>query len=195
MLVDGGREAELPGTWSSSLELLVRRIAPRLPGLAFVEVRYRFRSWRRFDECVEDAREALEHVGEVPVALVGFSMGGAVSVRVADDPRVDVVLGVCPWLPDRLDVSPLRGKRLAVVHGSLDRALPGVPGVSPALSRRGFERALGAGASGDYLTVRGGLHALALRPGRRLVPLPRASRYVAFVYEELARFAGSARGS
>jgi pimeloyl-ACP methyl ester carboxylesterase len=191
VLVNGGREAELPGTWSASLELLVRRVAPSLPSLAFVEVKYRTRSWRRFDECVEDAREALERVGDVPVALVGFSMGGAVAVRAAADPRVRTVLGVCPWLPDRLDVSPLAGKRLAVVHGSLDRALPGVPGVSPSLSRRGYERALAAGAHGDYVSLRGGLHGVALRGPRGLVPLPRARAYEAAVLAELRRFSAS----
>ncbi len=58
------------------------------------------------------------------------------------------MLGLAPWIPDRLDVSPLRGKRLDVLHGSLDRWLPGVPGVSPALSRRGFERAQALGVPG-----------------------------------------------
>jgi hypothetical protein len=32
----------------------VRVLAPRFPGLAFVELRYRVRSWRRFEECVAD---------------------------------------------------------------------------------------------------------------------------------------------
>lgn len=191
MLVNGGREAELPGTWSASLELLVRRLAPKLPSLAFVEVKYRIRSWQRFEECVEDAREALERAGDVPVAVVGFSMGGAVAVRVAADPHVRTVLGVCPWLPDRLDVSTLAGKRLTVVHGSLDRALPGVPGVSPSLSRRGYERALAAGAHGDYVSLRGGLHGVALRSPRGLVPLPRARAYEAVLLAELRRFSAA----
>jgi pimeloyl-ACP methyl ester carboxylesterase len=195
VLVNGGRAREVPGTWSASVELLVRRIAPRLPALAFVEVKYRVRSWRRFEECVEDAREGLERVGGAPVALVGFSMGGAVATRVADDARVQAVVGVCPWLPDELDVSPLAGKRLAVVHGSLDRALPGIPGVSPKLSRRGYERALAVGANGEYVSVRGGLHALALRGPSGLVVMPRAGRYVAAVRAELERFAGSAKAS
>jgi pimeloyl-ACP methyl ester carboxylesterase len=191
VLVNGGRAAEVPGTWSASLDYLVRSTAPQLPGLAFVEVKYRIRSWRRLDECVEDALEALEQVGDVPVAIVGFSMGGAVATRVAADPRVRMVVGVNPWLPDQLDVSPLAGKELQVVHGSLDRSLPGIPGVAPELSRRGYERALDAGARGDFITVRGGLHALALRSALGLVPLPRASQYALLVGRYLQSFAGS----
>ena len=37
----------------------------------------------------------------------------------------------CPWLPDRLDLSRLRGRRLDVLHGKLDRALPGSPASAP----------------------------------------------------------------
>ncbi|HEY3184423.1 MAG TPA: hypothetical protein VGJ77_16400, partial [Gaiellaceae bacterium] len=55
VLVNGGRAELLPGTWSATLEWLVQRLAPRFPDLAFVEVRYRVRSWRVLDDCVDDA--------------------------------------------------------------------------------------------------------------------------------------------
>ena len=79
--------------------------------------------------------------------LLGFSMGGAVSVRAAAHPSVVGVVGLAPWLPDQLDLTPLRGRRLDVIHGALDRWLPGIPGVSPTLSRRGFERAAGSAST------------------------------------------------
>ncbi|HEY3182152.1 MAG TPA: alpha/beta fold hydrolase [Gaiellaceae bacterium] len=189
MLVNGGRAELLPGTWSATLEWLVQRLAPRFPHLAFVEVRYRVRSWRVLDDCVDDAREGMVAAGDVPLALVGFSMGGAVAARAAADERVRAVIGVAPWLPDALDVSALAGRRLTVVHGSLDRNLPGLPGVSPSLSRRGFERAIAAGATGDYELVRGGLHALAVRGRRGLVALPRAAAFEQRVAGALAAFA------
>ena len=173
--VNGGQGNEVPGTWSATLEYLVRSVAPRFPGLAFAEVRYRIKSWRVLDLCIEDCRAAIEATAG-PVLLLGFSMGGAVSISAADEPRVEGVLGLAPWIPDRLDLTPLAGKRLDVLHGSLDRWLPGVPGVSASLSRRGFKRALALGARGSYELIRGGVHGLALRgPGGRLVPLPRAS--------------------
>ena len=190
LCVNGGQARELEGTWSASVEWLVRRLAPRLPRLSFAELRYRVRSWRRLDACVEDARAALREVASARVLLLGFSMGGAVAISVADAPSVRGVLGLAPWLPDELDVAPIAGKRLAVVHGALDRALPGIPGVSPALSRRGLERARAAGAECAYTLVPGGVHGVALRaPWGGLVPLPRARRWAELVEDELRRFA------
>ncbi len=188
--VNGGQAAEVEGTWSASLEWLVRRLAPRFPELAFAEVRYRIKSWNRLEWCVEDARAAVAHVGAERTLLLGFSMGGAVSVRTADDPSVETVLGLAPWLPDQLSLEPLRGKRLRVLHGSLDRAFPGIPGVAPTLARRGFERALALGAEGEFTVIRGGLHGVALRaPSGRLIGLPRASTWASLVADELTRFA------
>jgi pimeloyl-ACP methyl ester carboxylesterase len=192
VLVNGGRAELLPGTWSATLEWLVRRLAPRFPGVAFLEVRYRVRSWRVLDECVEDVRDGMRAAGDVPLALLGFSMGGAVVTRAAADDRVASVIGLAPWLPDALDVAPLAGRRLTVVHGSLDRSLPFLPGVSPALSRRGFDRALAVGATGEYHLVRGGLHALALRGRRGLVALPQAAAFARHVADAVEAFAPSA---
>jgi len=187
--VNGGQATQVEGTWSASLEWLVRRLAPRFPELAFAEVRYRIKSWNRLDWCVEDARAAVAQVGAERTLLLGFSMGGAVSVRTADDPSVETVLGLAPWLPDQLSLEPLRGKRLRVLHGSLDRALPGIPGVAPALAKRGFDRALASDAEGEFTLIRGGLHGVALRaPSGRLIALPRASTWASLVADELTRF-------
>lgn len=187
--VNGGQAAEVEGTWSASLEWLVRRLAPRFPELAFGEVRYRIKSWNKLDWCVEDARAAVARVGAERTLLLGFSMGGAVSVGIADDPSVETVLGLAPWFPDRLSLEPLRGKRLRVLHGSLDRAFPGIPGVAPALAKRGFERALALGAEGEFTLVRGGLHGVALRaPSGRLIALARASTWASLAADELTRF-------
>jgi dienelactone hydrolase len=190
--VNGGQAREVEGTWSASVEWLVRRLAPRLPELAFAEVRYRVKSWRRLESCVEDARAAVEEVAARRVALLGFSMGGAVSVAIAGEPQVEEVVGLAPWIPDQLDVSTLRRKRLTVIHGALDRWLPGIPGVSAAHSRKGFNRARERGAEGRYVLIPGALHGIALRsPWGRLVPLPKAERWAELVEEELRRFVSS----
>jgi dienelactone hydrolase len=180
--VNGGQGKEVPGTWSATLEWLVRRLASRRPELGFLEVRYRIKSWRVLDLCIEDCRAAIAATDAERITLLGFSMGGAVAIAAAGEPRVTRVLGLAPWIPDRLDVSPLRGRRLDVLHGSLDRWLPGVPGVSPTLSRRGFERARCLGVPGTYTLIRGGVHGLAVRSGRgKLVPLPRAAEWARLV--------------
>ncbi len=187
--VNGGQAHEVPGTWSATLEWLVKRLAPELRGLRFGEVRYRVKSWKRLDLCIDDARAAIERLGGERTLLLGFSMGGAVSIAAADEPEVEGVLGLGPWIPDRLDVSTLRGKRLDVIHGALDRWLPGIPGVSPSSSRRGFDRALAAGAEGSYTTIPGAVHGLAVRsPGGGVVRLPRAHRWTELVGDVLRRF-------
>jgi pimeloyl-ACP methyl ester carboxylesterase len=186
--VNGGQARPVEGTWSASLEWLVGRLAPRFPYLRFAEVRYRIKSWNQFDWCVEDARAAIAELDAERTLLLGFSMGGAVAISVADDPRIAGVLGLAPWIPDRLSLEPLRGRRLDVLHGSLDRSLPGIPGVSPINSRRGFERAQALGVPGTYTLVRGALHAIALRAGRP-VPLPRASAWARHVAAHLHAFA------
>ncbi|HEY5661236.1 MAG TPA: hypothetical protein VIR59_10640 [Gaiellaceae bacterium] len=184
--VNGGQADEVEGTWSASLEWLVRRLAPRFRQLAFAEVRYRVKSWRRLQGCVEDARAAVAEVGAERTLLLGFSMGGAVAISAADESSVDRVLGLAPWIPDRMSLEPLQGKRLDVLHGSLDRWLPGIPGVSPASSRRGFERARALGVAGSYKLIPGALHGIAVRArSGRPVPLPRAAAWERHVAAQL----------
>jgi pimeloyl-ACP methyl ester carboxylesterase len=187
--VNGGQGSEVEGTWSASLEWLVQRLAPSFPELAFAELRYRIKSWNRLDWCLQDARDAVQAVGAERTLLIGFSMGGIVSSQIAADPSVETVVGLAPWFPERLSLEPLRGKRLRVLHGSLDRALPGIPGVSPGSSRRGFDRAIALGAEGEYTIIPGAVHGVALRAHLgRLVPLPRARTWARLVADELRLF-------
>jgi pimeloyl-ACP methyl ester carboxylesterase len=190
VLANGGQAAEVEGTWSATLEWLVGRLAPRFPALAFAEVRYRIKSWKRLDLCEEDVRAAVAEVAAPRTLLVGFSMGGAVASLAADAASVEGVLGLAPWLPDRLDLGRLVGRRLDVLHGTLDRWLPGVPGVSPVLSRRGFDRAAALGVPGTYELIPGAVHGAALRsPWGALVPLPRAGAWADRAAAVIERYA------
>ena len=189
--VNGGQAREVEGTWSASIEWLVNQLSGRVSGVGLAEVRYRVKSWQRLESCFEDARAAVREVGAPRTMLLGFSMGGAVSIGIADEPGVEGVVGLAPWIPDELDVSRLHGKRLSVFHGALDRWFPGIPGVSPGHSRKGFERARARGADGRYVLISGGVHGMALRaPWGALVALPRAERWAELVEEELRRFVG-----
>lgn len=187
--VNGGRRGVVEGSWSASLEWLVQRLAPSFPQLAFAEVRYRIKSWQKLDWCIEDARSAIAATGAARTLLVGFSMGGAVASRAAAEPSVEAVVGLAPWFPDRVPLDALSGRRLRVLHGSLDGRLPGIPGVSPASSRRGFDRARALGVEGEYTIIPGAVHGLALRAhwGHPL-PLPRARTWARLVGGELTRF-------
>jgi pimeloyl-ACP methyl ester carboxylesterase len=187
--VNGGQRGDVPGTWSASIEWLVRRLAPEFPQLGFAEVRYRIKSWKRLESCVADALAAVEATAAPHALLLGFSMGGAVAIKAAAEPSVETVVGLAPWIPDRLELDTLRGRRFTVIHGMLDSWLPGVPGVSPASSRRGYERARSLGVSGDYTLIPGALHGIALRvSGDRLLPLPRAGTWARLVAAELGLF-------
>jgi pimeloyl-ACP methyl ester carboxylesterase len=189
VLVNGGTGRALPGTWSATSEWLAQRLSRRFPAIAFVEVRYRTKSWHELPACVEDAEAALD-AADRPSLLVGFSMGGAVAIA-ACHRLAGPVLGLAPWIPAELDVAPLAGRRFDVVHGAWDRWFPGIPGVSPEHSRLGFERALAAGATGTYTLIPRGLHGVALRSRRGgLVTLPGASGWLEPVSRALERFSG-----
>ena len=112
----------------------------------------------------------------------GGDLGGRTSRRSSG------VLGLAPWIPDRLSLEPLRGKRLDVLHGSLDRWLPGIPGVSPALLAARLRARPRARRRRHATTlIRGALHGIALRAHRgRPVPLPRAAAWARRVAAQLA---------
>jgi dienelactone hydrolase len=193
LCLNGGVKRALRGDWSASIDWLVGRLSPRRPEVAFYEVRYRVRSWTRLDMCIEDARAALDAVardGGARVALLGYSMGGAVSVAVAADPAVTTFVGLAPWLPDEIGMGPLLGRRAVVIHGSID----GRPfGVSPRQSLRGVERMRALGIPATYHLIRGALHSLALPgPGDAFIPLPRAAEWERLAGAEIDRFQAAA---
>jgi len=190
--VNGGTAAEVPGTWSASVEWLVRGLARRFPALGFLEVRYRVKSWQRLELCVEDGAAAIDAAraaGAEELALLAFSMGGAVAVRNAGANGVQLVAGVNPWLPPQLDLAGLRGRRLAIVHGALDAPFPGIPGVKPSMSDAAARQARTLGADVERRVIPLAFHAVALR--RRdggMLALPGAARYGDFVAGEVDRF-------
>lgn len=193
--VNGGRGHDVEGDWSATLEYLVEKLSPEFPDLAFLQVRYRIKSWKRLDLCIEDAAAAVGVAvteGAREIALLGFSMGGAVAIGIADQPAVSTVIGLAPWIPDRMDVSPLDGKRFAVVHGGLDAWIPGIPGVSPRHTLRGIDQIRERGVEASHTLISGAVHGVALHgPGASLVPLPRAHRWTRLVASELERFQAS----
>jgi alpha-beta hydrolase superfamily lysophospholipase len=132
MLPGGKAESRAPARfWHLSalrLRFLAGRVhrAERRNGVAVWSLRYRVRGWNAVEASpVADARWALNRVraehGDVPVVLIGHSMGGRTALRVADDPAVCAVLGLAPWLPAGEPRPPLGPRPLLVVHGTDDR--------------------------------------------------------------------------
>lgn len=187
--VNGGGSAEVEGTWSASVEWLVDRLGPRFPDIRFAEVRYRVKSWRRLDLCVTDGEAALDALAPERALMLGFSMGGSVSVSLAKRDAIAGLVGLAPWLPEQLDLAPLDGKRLAIFHGALDSPLPGIPGVTAKSSRHAYERAMARGIDASYTLIRGALHGVAVRsPFGSTIPLPRARAWLEHVATEVERF-------
>ncbi|MEZ5081082.1 MAG: hypothetical protein R2878_10600 [Thermoleophilia bacterium] len=182
LCLNGGTSTDRPGTWGASIRWIVRELAPEFPDRCFAEVRYRNRSWRRIESGVADAAAAAavlaDRTGRAPQVL-GYSMGGAVGLILAcRTPDIARFVGLAPWIPDQLDLAPLDGRRIDVIHGSLDGWLPLIPGVSVASSRRGVARAREAGADAHHTVIRGAIHAVAFDgPGDLLIPAPRAGRW------------------
>ena len=189
--LSGGSGAAVAGDWGGSIEWLVRSLAPRFPGVRFHEVRYRVKSWNLLEGCIEDARAALDAAWDARgrrTLLIGFSMGGAVAIGASGHPSVGAVVGLAPWIPARLSIGGLRGRRLAVVQGSLDGSLPGIPGIRPASSRAGYERVVAAGIPATYELIRGAVHPIALRaPWGALAPMPRAGEWAERVAAQIDR--------
>jgi pimeloyl-ACP methyl ester carboxylesterase len=142
----------------------VRAVTRALPGEdVFVgQVRFRHRGWNGTDaDPVTDVRRALgelaDLVGEVPVVLVGHSMGGRAALSAAAAPQVRAVVALAPWCPEGEPVAHLRDKRVIVLHGDRDRVTD--PAASFALVRRAED----AGSAASAVRVEGGDHAMLRR--------------------------------
>lgn len=99
--------------------------AARAEGAGVWLLRYRERGWNDGSERLADARWALDRLreeqGDVPVVLLGHSMGARVAVHAADHPSVVGVVGLAPWWSGQDPVATLAGRHLAAAHGRGDR--------------------------------------------------------------------------
>lgn len=89
-------------------------------------LRYRSIGWNGDGaDKIADALWALDRiddeVGEVPVVLVGHSLGGRTACHAADHRLVLGVVALAPWLPPDESVAALAGKQLHAAHGRRDR--------------------------------------------------------------------------
>jgi pimeloyl-ACP methyl ester carboxylesterase len=172
LLLPGGKATSDAPT--AARQLTVARMVPfarslhrggRAAGLAVHLLRYRVRGWNGTAAApVADARWALRAIrqahGDVPVVLVGHSMGGRTAVRLGGDANVAGVVALAPWLPDDEPVEQLAGASLLVLHGSLDFV------TSAAASRRFVQRVRPVARRAAWVAIQGDSHAMLLRPHR-----------------------------
>lgn len=136
LLLHGGRDTDLRpvmrrhASWWR-MALLGRALADgvRERGVSVELLRYRTRGWNEGPGTqpgpVLDGRWALrslrERYGEVPVVLVGHSMGGRAVCRLAGADGVTGVVALAAWLGDGDPVRQTAGQRLVLAHGTMDR--------------------------------------------------------------------------
>ncbi|MCU1588013.1 MAG: alpha/beta hydrolase [Frankiales bacterium] len=130
-------------------------------GLTVWRVRYRVRGWNGEQRSpVQDARWALDEVrrrhGDVPVVLLGHSMGGRAAAHVLTDPAVVGLVALCPWLPSE-PTSGAVGKRLVVAHALDDTT------TNPAQSLAWASAAAEVALSTHYIGVRDSNHGMTRR--------------------------------
>jgi pimeloyl-ACP methyl ester carboxylesterase len=148
----------------SPAQLSVLRMVPLAQRIAFAS-RSRLavhrllnthRGWDSSTTPVMDVAWALDRVteqhGDLPVALVGHSLGGRAALLAAHDPQVRSVVALNPWVKPT-DRVGLRDTPVLVVHGGEDRIA--LPTRSAELARR-LESTTPIG----YVTIPGGRHAM-----------------------------------
>ncbi|MFH9608390.1 alpha/beta fold hydrolase [Streptomyces sp. NPDC017448] len=174
LVLHGGRETgteppprgllNLPGTRMRPFVRALGRAARAAGEEVLVrEVRYGHRGWNGaradpFHDAVAALDALREQAGdELPVVLLGHSMGARAALRAAGHPLVRGVVGLAPWCPPGDPVTQLAGRAVVLVHSDRDRL------TSPQASRSLTARARRAGARTCMITVRGGDHAMIRR--------------------------------
>jgi predicted esterase len=176
--VDPPRERALSVVRMRAIEQFVSAAAADR-GLTTCLLRYRVAGWNGgAADAYADVRWALdriraEHGSDVPIVLIGHSMGGRAALRAGGDGQVGTVCALAPWTPPGEPVEHLRDRTVAILHGRGDRWVPA------ALSAEFAHRAQEAGARVARFTVAGG-HSM----------LRRALRWHTFVRDVVLAGAG-----
>lgn len=171
LVLHGGRERSRAATAPYQLAVLrMRPVATTLAragaahGLVVARLRFRVRGWNDAERSpVADATEALAELaarfGDLPVGLIGHSMGGRTALYAGGHPAVRTVVGLAPWVEPGDPSAQLAGRDVLMVHGDADRM------TSPVESLRLARELSAAGTPVSYVSLRGAKHAMLQRPG------------------------------
>ena len=136
VVAHGGQSVSTEPT--SPRELAVLRMMPlanairralRGYGVMVCQPRFEVKGWNgELASPVADLDRVLDEIGarygDIPIVLIGHSMGARASFQVAGHPAVTAVAGLAPWLPPGEPVDQLAGRRVLLVHGTADRVTP-----------------------------------------------------------------------
>ena len=177
LVLHGGREVGLAPVTARQLAVLrmvpiARHLAAvgEADGLGVWRLRFRYRGWNSrggVDDAhpVADVRWAVRQLrgqhGDVPVVLVGHSMGGRAAVRAADEPGVVGLVGLAPWVTPDEPFKQVIGRRVLVVHGMRDHVTSATNSQALVDAVRA-DSALASGAA-TFVHVRDGGHAMLRR--------------------------------
>ncbi len=122
------------------------------------------RGWDARHTPLRDTQWALEQIAQrvgenLPICLVGHSLGGRAALLSASQPHVRSAVALAPWVFATDIAAGLSDQQLLFVHGTRDRI------ASPARSAA-LARALTDHARVAYISINGGKHAM-LRHHRR----------------------------
>jgi len=170
LVLHGGRESSTDPVRAHQLAVLrmlpfARRLAScgGRHGLVVARLQFGQRGWNgELRSPVSDVRTALADLTarypDVPVALIGHSMGGRAAVHAADSAAVAVVAALAPWITPSDPIDTMTGRRLLVVHGEADRI------TDPRVSRHYAEQASAVAVSASWVGISGEKHAMLRRP-------------------------------
>jgi dienelactone hydrolase len=158
------RERALSLVRMRAFEQFVHRSAAD-QGIGTALLRYRVAGWNgAAADAFADVRWAIgqlreQHGTDVPIVLVGHSMGGRAVLRAGGERSVTAVCALAPWTPPAEPVRHLRGQTVAILHGRGDRWVPAK------LSADFAVRARRAGARVARFEIDGG-HSMVRRAAR-----------------------------
>lgn len=165
VIVLHGGASRTQGTRVSPAQLSVVRMIPIAQRvartgrgrLAVFRLLNSVRGWDASPTPLDDARWALEQVrqrlGDLPVCLIGHSLGGRAAILSSAEPAVHSVIALAPWVYPQDGRVQATGRRILIVHGTDDRV------ASPARAEAAA-RLLRTSAQVSLVWVEGGKHSM-----------------------------------
>jgi alpha-beta hydrolase superfamily lysophospholipase len=137
---------------------IARRIARLGRGrVAVLRLLNSHRGWDTTHTPVADVRWALEEIagrfGDLPVSLVGHSLGGRAALGSLGQERVRSAVALAPWLAESEPLPEVSETQVLIIHGDQDRI------ASPKRSAE-FSQRLGRITPVSYVVVAGGRHSM-----------------------------------